>query len=287
MTIPSIRWAFNVRDWSPSREQFLFCLRCLQPQERARVLSFVYKKDVKPALIGRLLLRKCATKLLKLPYSSIKFNRTDKGKPVIDWSAIENRDQVKFDLNVSHQGDYAVIASDSSIKVGVDTMKIEYSGGKSITEFFKRMTRQFSASEWTYIKEVSSEKEQLARFMRLWTLKEAYVKAEGFGITVDLQSVSFDCVTKHINPNTVAVDTRLTVDGQLLSNWVFEESRLDDQHCVSVALHDDSISSLGDHVGQQFSKLSYEELIQGAEPLSESILETDWTDYDSKQESPR
>ena len=34
----------------------------------------------------------------------------------------------------------------------------------------------------------------------------------------------------------VTVDTRIEVDGQADSSWMFEESLLDDDHCVAVAV---------------------------------------------------
>jgi phosphopantetheinyl transferase len=51
-------------------------------------------------------------------------------------------------FNVSHQGDLAVLAGATGClpghSLGVDVMKFEYSGGKTLSEFFRIMTRNFS-----------------------------------------------------------------------------------------------------------------------------------------------
>ena len=73
--------------------------------------------------IGRLLLRKAASECLGMPYNDICFARTDKGKPYITNS---HSHMPGFNVNISHQGDYAVLVADACHDVGVDIMKVEY-----------------------------------------------------------------------------------------------------------------------------------------------------------------
>jgi phosphopantetheinyl transferase len=51
-------------------------------------------------------------------------------------------------FNVSHQGDLAVLAGVTGCLpghlLGVDVMKFEYCGGKTLSEFFRIMARNFS-----------------------------------------------------------------------------------------------------------------------------------------------
>lgn len=70
---------------------------------------------------GRLLLRKVISYALGIPYKDIKLARTDKGKPYL-----VNSGYPSLSFNISHQGDYAILAADSIHNVGVDVMKIEY-----------------------------------------------------------------------------------------------------------------------------------------------------------------
>ena len=49
-----LRWIFNCATWTPTKEQFAIALKTVQDEERKRICSFVYKKDVKTALVNHL-----------------------------------------------------------------------------------------------------------------------------------------------------------------------------------------------------------------------------------------
>ena len=67
-------------------------------------------------------------------------------------------------------------------------------------------------------------------------LKESYVKALGIGIGFNLQRMSFNLKTLSLAPGTVAIDTTVDVDGLGQADWSFQETMLDSQHYVAVAL---------------------------------------------------
>lgn len=71
--------------------------------------------------VGRLLMRKAVSEGIGQPYDKIMFSRTSSGKPYIE----ENS---KFSFNVSHHGDFCVLAAEQDANVGVDVMKVEYKG---------------------------------------------------------------------------------------------------------------------------------------------------------------
>ena len=54
--------------------------------------------------------------------------------------------------------------------------------------------RYFSKDELEALKALPAA-EQLLRFYDLWTLKEAYIKARGVGLSIALRSFSFDFLT--------------------------------------------------------------------------------------------
>lgn len=149
-------------------------------------------------------------------------------------------------------------------KIGIDIMKIEYTGGKPLDEFFRLMTRNFSGREWEYIKAGKSDRSKLAAFMRHWCLKESYVKNIGVGITVDLRSISFK-VAENLKKGEVIISTTLEVDGVLQSNWRFEETLLDDDHIVAVALEDPHDEPFQD----SYEVLDFLDLMAGSEALFE------------------
>lgn len=189
-------------------------------------------------------------------YNEINFLRDDKGKPIL----FESETYPTLNFNVSHQGDFVVFAGESGeTKLGVDVMKLEYRGGKSLQEFFRLMTKHFSPQEWITIKNSGDDRQQMAMFYRHWCLKESYVKAIGVGITINLQNISFKINTKSLDKNLIVNDTELFVEGTKM-DWEFQEMLLDDQHCVAVAL-----SSGGSE--RVFSEIDFSELMEDCIPL--------------------
>src|SRR5699024_8637813 len=116
--------------------------------------------------------------------------------------------------------------------LGIDIMKVEYTGGmQRINDFFRIMRKQFSDDEWKYIEIPQSDYGRLARFIRLWSLKESFVKAEGSGITFPLSKISFFCPTELVAPSQMTVfDSTVHIGHQRQEHWQFEESMIDHRH---------------------------------------------------------
>ncbi|KAK8784119.1 hypothetical protein V5799_009517 [Amblyomma americanum] len=230
-------------------------------------------------MVGRLLLRKCISEIIDVPYDDLRLGRDESNRPVVTRPEIPDH----FDFNVSHQGDFAVLAADEYPSVGVDVMKTEYSGGKTIREFFAVMQRQFTPSEWNFIEQPGTESELLRRFYRLWCLKESYVKAIGYGLSISLQRLDFNCLTREVKEGAITKDTQLYFDGQLLADWIFQETLLDPDHCVCTALNVGSKAI--SPVDNLFTVLSFEELTRGSRPVGSSN-DCDWTAFAGKSEFP-
>jgi 4'-phosphopantetheinyl transferase len=159
--------------------------------------------------------------------AELKFQRTERGKPVVAGG-------LGIDYNVSHAGDWVVLAGGPGHHVGVDVMRTRDSRVDRLPEFFRLMQRQFTAAEWVAIKGpegARTEAEQLEAFFRHWTLKESYVKAVGTGLNIDLQTLDFRL--GRVEVTGVETGTRLVRDGRT-TEWSFEESRLDSEHAVCV-----------------------------------------------------
>lgn len=192
----------------------------------------------------------------------------------------------KVDFNVSHQGDWVVLAAENGKKVGVDVMKVEYAGGKDVKDFFHTMRRQFTEQEWMQIRSFSEEYDQLASFYRHWCLKEGLVKALGVGIGFELRRVSFILKTPVLGLNSITQDTTVMIDGKLDRKWSFLESMLDKNHSVAIALNSEESNKLASEVPSPlFSCLSFDELIASGEVLTQPDEEAAEA-FINKEESP-
>ena len=268
------RWAFDFMSWKPNLNDLKIAVSLIQSEEKQRLSKFMFQEDFKASLSGRLLMRHYVRQAMSIDNHQFKLHRDTREKPYLkEIDGETNWDNKVLDFNVSHQGSFACLAgyanvkrkTNEHVKLGVDVMKIEYTGGKSIAEFFRLMTRNFSNDEWIHIKSFNSNVGKLEAFMRNWCLKESYVKNIGTGITVDLSKLNF-IIETDLKPNEVVTDTKLKVDGQLLDNFTFEESLIGNEHCVAVSLKNQPADE--HHEPFPFELIKFEELIKNATPLT-------------------
>lgn len=277
----SFRYFFKLKDWTPTNSNLVQAFRCIQKEERERIKKFHFKDDFKAALVGRLLIRKIINQRFDLSNKAIELKREEKGRPylVIEESTddqIFNQGSDRsttFDFNVSHHGDYCVAVGEdvqpigkNAGRIGVDIMKIEKRyGHRTIDEYFRLMNEKFTENEWSFINaKRSDEDERIRRFMRMWTLKESFTKADGRGLTIDLRRIDFSCKTDQLSKERVTNDTELRFDKKLLTDWTFLEYLLDDNYCVAIAINK-SPNECTDH--KLLNEIKFDQLVEHLEPL--------------------
>ncbi|MDE5582154.1 MAG: 4'-phosphopantetheinyl transferase superfamily protein [Ruminococcus sp.] len=137
-------------------------------------LKSVPKKEQR--LHAHNLLRECL-KTYNIEYTADKtpITRNDHGKP-----SLAGHPEIKY--NLSHAEGIAVcLVADT--ECGVDC--------EGVRPYRPNVVRRsFSENEKTMIENAPQEEKDLL-FFRLWTLKEAYVKAIGIGISYPLNTVEF------------------------------------------------------------------------------------------------
>ncbi len=171
--MPEVFGVKIVQDFSIDRfEKILNCLPC---DRVMKIKKFRKYEDSLRTLTAEVLIRTIACTRLKKDNESIKFETGKHGKPYIP-----NQDD--FHFNLSHSGDWVVCAV-SHRPVGIDVEKI-----KEVD--FAIANRFFSAQEARdlFLKEGEERKDY---FFNLWTLKESYIKADGRGLSLPLNSFSF------------------------------------------------------------------------------------------------
>jgi len=104
--------------------------------------------------------------------------RTGRGKPYAPALA-------GIDFNLSHARDHALIAIAREQPVGVDLERVDRKPGLDLARRF------FSKHEADALAALP-EAERATAFLRLWTCKEAVLKALGAGISFGLDRVAFD-----------------------------------------------------------------------------------------------
>ncbi|ETK84787.1 hypothetical protein L915_10290 [Phytophthora nicotianae] len=220
----------DVSAWDSTSEEWRRLLLQLPDHEQKQVMRFMFAKDQKLALASRLLQRQLIHELFGVKYDTIAIARTPENKPY--WNRLGNLAPISWNYNVSHHGTVVAIASDSRALVGVDVVRLTDRPHRktSIEEFFRAFADHFNPGEWEYIRGATDEDGRYTRFYRLWSLKEAYIKAVGIGLGFSLLRAEFVCVNL-----TGDNHWELRLDGTLSSDWHFTSTQIDAAHLVSVA----------------------------------------------------
>ncbi|WP_206911855.1 4'-phosphopantetheinyl transferase [Enterococcus sp. DIV0840] len=151
-----------------------FHLLELEKQNKIKTLRFADNRL--RCLAAGILLRSMLFNHCQVLPSELVFSTNEKGKPFL-----VSHPELFF--NLSHSGDY-VCCSLSSSPVGVDIEKMETLDIESIASYF-------SIHEKKYICSKDTEQEHLDAFYSLWTLKEAFSKYIGSGLSIPLDTYSF------------------------------------------------------------------------------------------------
>jgi 4'-phosphopantetheinyl transferase len=148
----------------------------LAPDERARADRFRLPRDRRRFIAARGMLRTLLGQIVGCDPSDIAFTYGPQGKPSLPQS--ESAPLLAF--NVSHSGDLALIALRWGEAVGVDIEQI-----RPELEWRGIASRFYSPSELAWLQGLPISR-QTDGFFRLWTRKEAYLKARGEGVWHEL-----------------------------------------------------------------------------------------------------
>lgn len=156
----------------------------LPQQEKDKVLSYKFDKDRILSLVSKVMLRTLlsthfpAKNTIDWCFSANRF-----GKPFIDGSDDERRLQ----FNLSHTDGMVACALSVDNEIGVDVEVIN----KKESLFDIEQT-VFTAREVTSLHSYTHGEDRFRHFFRLWTLKEAYIKYIGGGLSIPLQEFEFE-----------------------------------------------------------------------------------------------
>jgi 4'-phosphopantetheinyl transferase len=180
--------------WDPSRMASL-----VSDDEKARADRFHFSRDQRRFIMVHGILRTILGYYLERRPVGLKFLNSPKGKPRLDDAGAG----VKLCFNLSHSRNLAVFGMALNRQIGVDVEHIRpFSNIASIAG------RYFSESERNAILDApSNERDRM--FFLYWTIKEAYLKATGEGLS-GLKEIrtSGDVIGAHpSNPLVIADDS--------------------------------------------------------------------------------
>jgi 4'-phosphopantetheinyl transferase len=160
----------------------LECQGLLTTEERARQGRYAHERDRRQFFLARVLARTVLGGYLNRPCTSLKFTTTPYGKPVLP--PTEEHSGIHFNLSHSH-GAIACAVS-TAREVGIDVEDEERT-----LAYLELAERYFAVPEANHLRHLDGP-DRRAAFFAIWTLKEAFVKAIGQGLTYPLDTFAFD-----------------------------------------------------------------------------------------------
>ena len=167
-------WQVELNAWEKGADS-LFELLNTEEQERATRFKFPAPRN--QFVISRALLRRALGCYLRIEARDIHFSTTANGKPEL----AESRD---LHFNLSHTEGVTVFAIARHRRVGVDVERI-----REDTHAMELAERFFSTKEVQWLRSQPAS-EHIPSFFSCWTAKEAYIKAQGEGLSLPLGSFS-------------------------------------------------------------------------------------------------
>ena len=205
------------------RQKFLQLLDSISVEKKERILRFRQYPDALRGLIGELLLHFMLDRFDSVDSADRSVRMNEFGKPFFEFIK-----DVHF--NISHSGDW-VVCGISRQPIGVDV--------EEIGEIPADVTGRYFTSEEVEQIPAGRGAESEKRFYQIWTLKESYIKMEGQGLSIPLDSFSIQISEK----NSIGVKIR----GEESKSHYFRSYYPDQTHILSAC----SLQELKD-VGLQF-----------------------------------
>ena len=162
-------------DLSPDASLEGYALGLLSQPERTRYRRFLVEDARRQFLLARGALRLLLSSRLNRAPATISFATQAYGKPY----AIADGVPAPVSFNISHSGDDGLIALTGSRSVGID---LEHR--RSQVDLDGVAARVFGARERAVLSGLTG-RNKLDLFYRLWTCKEALIKARGTGFSYD------------------------------------------------------------------------------------------------------
>ncbi len=164
-------WRVHLREDNFNYEELY---HLLVPEEKEKASRFHFEKDKIRYILTRGVLRNLLSFYLKQDPARVSFEYNCYGKPIL---ATDNNHQGDLCFNLSHSGDFALIAFSHGRNIGIDIEQIN-------REFdFELVAKNFFSNDEIESIEKTKGLEQHTLFFQYWTRKEAILKGLGKGLS--------------------------------------------------------------------------------------------------------
>ncbi|TCS39451.1 4'-phosphopantetheinyl transferase [Paucimonas lemoignei] len=191
----------------------------LNDEERERCHRFHFEHDRQHFVAAHALSRLAIAHYLQCAPQELAFARHANGKPYL--AAGSGQPPLRF--NLSHTRGMVACVMTQEHDCGIDVERV-----REMTHLDGVAETVFSERELDYLKRQSIDaSSRLNAFFRLWTLKEAYIKATGLGMSAPLRQISI------IPAEMLLEDPGLSAHQKM--NWLFDAWQPSPGHAIATA----------------------------------------------------
>jgi 4'-phosphopantetheinyl transferase len=194
----------------------------LSETERACLKAFRFEQDRLTYLVAHALLRAALSSYTDVKPADWQFHTNPFNKPFI--APALNTQGLHF--NLSHTKGMVALALTRIGPVGIDVEST--SREQNISEIAPDI---LTSNEYLDLNK-QAQSDQHTRLLKYWTLKEAFVKATGLGLTSGLQTFEFD-----LEAQPQPIIRFLSPKDTLSKNWQFKQCILSSGHILALAHH--------------------------------------------------
>ncbi|MFZ0219965.1 MAG: 4'-phosphopantetheinyl transferase superfamily protein [Candidatus Aquirickettsiella sp.] len=163
--------------------QLKHLISLLSPGEIKRAKQFIFARDRHRYQITHSMKRLILANYLDCDPKCLKFELGKQGKP----SLTELQNHLNIQFNISHSHRLILIAITAEDSIGID---VEYKAtGISVASLSEII---FSREEIIIFSTLQNEQEKEQAIFRCWTRKEAFLKACGIGLMINIANITVD-----------------------------------------------------------------------------------------------
>lgn len=194
-------------------------LKLLNESERQQQARFHFSGDRLRYLVTRAMVRTVLSRYAAVTPADWVFNTNAYGRPGISSLHVE---AASLRFNLSHTKGLIVLGVCTDHALGVDVEHLDRKVNLEVADRF------FSPKESAELDSLARER-QPRRFFEYWTFKESYIKARGMGLSIPLDSFSFEFPTE--KSLSLSVDAS---QNDTPGRWHFWQLELDGDYLLAV-----------------------------------------------------
>lgn len=182
-------------------DEFLQMYADMSPERQMKCDGYMRDADKKLCILSDRLIRLLLSREVGIEPKRVEILFEHSGKPYVKYENVF--------INYSHSGRFATAAA-ADTPIGIDIESLEN-------------RRQVSADRFASEREKAFIGTDLKKYLEIWTLKEAYFKCTGEGISGKLKTVEFDINNGSIAADKVGFDFRCDITDKYVMSLCYKK----------------------------------------------------------------